>query len=301
MKILITGGTVFVSKYTANYFTAKGNEVYVLNRGTKKQISNVNLIKADRHKLNGILEGMHFDCVIDICAYNNIDIDNLLNENFTFDDYIMISSSAVYPETLQQPFKESYKTGPNIIWKDYGTNKISAEKALMDKVPYCYILRPPYLYGPMQNLYREGFVFDCAMKGRPFYIPHDGKMELQFYHVNDLCRLMETIIKTNPQEHLINVGNKNIIDINEYAEICYDIVGQPLKKVYVKDDTFERLYFPFYNYSYILDVNILTTIQPETIDIYDGLKQSFEWYKCNQNEILKKPYIEYIDTNFRYL
>ena len=34
MKILVTGGTVFVSKYAAQYFAQKGHEVFVLNRGT---------------------------------------------------------------------------------------------------------------------------------------------------------------------------------------------------------------------------------------------------------------------------
>ncbi len=34
MKILVTGGTVFVSKFIAEYFASRGNEVYVLNRNT---------------------------------------------------------------------------------------------------------------------------------------------------------------------------------------------------------------------------------------------------------------------------
>lgn len=37
-KILITGGTTFVSKYAAEYFVNAGYEVYVLNRNTKPQV-----------------------------------------------------------------------------------------------------------------------------------------------------------------------------------------------------------------------------------------------------------------------
>ena len=48
MKILVTGGTVFVSRYIAEYFAARGNEVYVLNRNTKPQSAGVNLIACDR-------------------------------------------------------------------------------------------------------------------------------------------------------------------------------------------------------------------------------------------------------------
>ena len=36
-KFLITGGTVFVSRYIAEYYVSKGYEVYVLNRNCKKQ------------------------------------------------------------------------------------------------------------------------------------------------------------------------------------------------------------------------------------------------------------------------
>lgn len=32
MKILITGGTTFVSKYAAEYFVSKDNDVTVINR-----------------------------------------------------------------------------------------------------------------------------------------------------------------------------------------------------------------------------------------------------------------------------
>lgn len=37
-KILVTGGTVFVSRFVANYFAGKGDDVYVLNRNSKPQL-----------------------------------------------------------------------------------------------------------------------------------------------------------------------------------------------------------------------------------------------------------------------
>ena len=52
-KILVTGGTVFVSRYIAEYYVTKGYDVYVLNRNTKEQSKGVTLIEADRHKRNG--------------------------------------------------------------------------------------------------------------------------------------------------------------------------------------------------------------------------------------------------------
>ena len=46
-KILITGGTVFVSRYAAQYFVDKGYEVYVVNRNSRPQVPGVKLIEAD--------------------------------------------------------------------------------------------------------------------------------------------------------------------------------------------------------------------------------------------------------------
>ena len=48
MKILVTGGTVFVSKYMAQYYVNKGDEDYVLNRNSRPQVEGVHLIEADR-------------------------------------------------------------------------------------------------------------------------------------------------------------------------------------------------------------------------------------------------------------
>ena len=63
MKMLITGGTVFVSRYTAEYFVCREHEVYVINRDSRPQPERVTLVKSDRHSLKGFLKGMHFDAV----------------------------------------------------------------------------------------------------------------------------------------------------------------------------------------------------------------------------------------------
>ena len=78
-RVLVTGGTVFVSKYVAKYFESKNYEVFVLNRGTKEQVENVNLICADRNNLKDSLSKYSFDAVIDVCAYNQKDIKNILD------------------------------------------------------------------------------------------------------------------------------------------------------------------------------------------------------------------------------
>lgn len=121
-KILITGGTVFVSRYVAGYYVQKGEEVYVLNRNHRLQPEGVILIEADRHNLGDALKSYNFDVVIDVTAYTAEDITDLLKGLGSFKQYIMVSSSAVYPESNPQPFTEIQTTGPNRFWGKYGTD-----------------------------------------------------------------------------------------------------------------------------------------------------------------------------------
>lgn len=188
-KVLITGGTVFVSRYIAEYYVKKHYDVYVLNRNSKKQSKGIKLIQADRHNLGNLLRDFHFDVVIDT-AYTSDDVEKLLAALDSYEDYILISSSAVYPENLSQPFKEDSPVGVNNYWGKYGIDKIEAETALLKRNPNAYILRPPYLYGQMNNVYREAFVFECALADRKFYLPKDGEMKLQFFHIHDLLSLI---------------------------------------------------------------------------------------------------------------
>ncbi|WP_455822853.1 NAD-dependent epimerase/dehydratase family protein [Clostridium butyricum] len=298
-RILVTGGTVFVSKYVAKYFQSNNYEVYVLNRGSKQQIENINLICANRNNLKDCLKDFYFDSIIDVCGYNQQDIKNILDAVGGFKDYIFISSSAVYPETNMQSFSENQSIGVNKIWGKYGIDKIEAEEYLISKVPNAYILRSPYLYGPMQNVYREPFVFECALKNRKFYIPNDGKMKLQFFHVDDLCKVIEKILEKHPTNHIYNVGNTESIDINTFIELCYKVVGTPLEKVYVTEHNNQRDYFSFYDYEYSLDVTKQSELLMEEKDLFEGLKESYKWFKNNYNEVEKKDYIKYIEENFK--
>ena len=87
-NILVTGGTTFVSKFVAEYFSADNN-VFVLNRNTKKQLDNVTLIESDRHALGNSLRSMSFDAVIDVTAYYEHDVNDLLDSIGEVEDYLV--------------------------------------------------------------------------------------------------------------------------------------------------------------------------------------------------------------------
>ena len=298
MKILVTGGTVFVSKFIAKYFADGGHEVYVLNRNTKPQLNKVKPIICDRANIGDKLNGIHFDTVIDVTAYTANDIDNLLDSLDGFDNYVMISSSAVYPDTLKLPFKESDETGKNKFWGDYGTNKIAAENVLLKRVKYAYIIRPPYLYGEYNNIYREAFVFDCAERDAPFYMPKDGSMPLQFINVLDLCTIIEILLKEQPDYNILNVGNTPVT-IKEWVELCFSAVGKEPTFISVSQEIEQREYFPFYDYGYVLDTTLQNELMPKQLQLSIGLQRAYDWYKHNKNQVRKKDYFEFIQNKLR--
>lgn len=297
-KILVTGGTVFVSKYVAEYYAKQGEDVYVLNRNSRPQAEGVTLLEGDRRHLGDLLKDCHFDAVLDITAYQKSDITDLLEALDSFDTYIMVSSSAVYPETDEQPFAEDAPLGENKFWGGYGEGKLEAERELLERVPNAYILRPPYLYGPGNNVYREAFVFDCAMADRKFYLPGDGGMKLQFLYVKDLCRFMDVILAQKPEQHIFNAGNREAVSIREWVKLCYQAAGKEAAFVPVYDDCEQRNYFSFYNYEYYLDVSQQYEWMHDVTPLSEGLRDSFRWYAANSDQVGKKPYLAYIDEHF---
>ena len=175
--------------------------------------------------------------------------------------------------------------------------KIAAEETLLKRFPGAYILRPPYLYGPMNNVYREAFVFECADKNRKFYLPRKGDMKLQFFHVRALCRCMEAVVDRHPVQHIFNVGNEESISVREWVGLCYSAAGRRAQYVEVEQDINQRKYFSFYDYEYQLEVSRQKALIGDTVLLEEGLRESYLWYCGHKDEVNRKEYIKYIDQN----
>lgn len=299
MKILVTGGTAFVSQAVAAFFAGRGHDVSVLNRGSRSQLPGVRHLCHDRHEPGLNLRAEGFDAVLDVTAYTGRDVDALLDAVGDVPRHVLISSSAVYPEMLPQPFREDMPVGPNIHWGAYGVDKIAAEERLLARCPQAYMIRPPYLYGPGNEVYREAFVFECAEEDRPFYLPGDGKMPLQFFHVRDLCRMMERILEEKPPQRILNCGNPETVTIREWVEMGYAAVGRAARFIPVDENVPQRSYFPFHKYAYELDVTAQGQLLPEVIPLEEGLRESYAWFRENRERIRRKPLMAFIDENLK--
>lgn len=124
-------------------------------------------------------------------------------------------------------------------------------------------------------------------------------MKLQFFYVKDLCRFIDTILEKKPSCHIFNVGNKESISITDWVKICYKAVGKVPEFVNVYHDIDQRNYFCFYNYEYCLDVNRQYELLKDVMPLKEGIRESYQWYLSNKEKVMIKPYIQYIDENFR--
>ena len=126
------------------------------------------------------------------------------------------------------------------------------------------------------------------------------KWNYNFFYINDLCRVIEEIIKTNPIEKIYNVGNEESVSIKEWVKLCYAVVGNDVIYRNINADIEQRNYFSFYNYEYKLDITRQKKLLGKTVKLVNGLKESYAWYKNNKEKVNRKDYLSYIMKNFEW-
>ena len=302
-KVLILGGTYFVGWYLAERFAEEGFETFTLNRGTRKNIHKglVLEIFADRTQLLSMkeaLKGLEFDYIIDVSGYNKRDAEITCQvlSGHRFRKYIFISSSAVYIPSKILPISEDFPTGHNPFWKQYGTNKLEAEELLFNKFKSegfpVTVLRPPYLYGEGNNVYREAFIFDRLDNNRPVLIPDKGETTVQFQHIEDLFSCIKAVLDEKQCEgHAYNTGDKDKISFKTWVECCMEAYGKKTEIIpfdYLSNGYQCRDFFPFYDYPYCLDISKMDFYHKSAIKMVKGLNRALRWYKNSGDWVVKK-------------
>lgn len=119
-------------------------------------------------------------------------------------------------------------------------------------------------------------------------------MKLQFFHVEDLCRFMQILLEKRPENRIFNVGNPETVSVLRWVQLCYKVVGAPLKTIHMGPEHPQRSYFCFYDYEYTLDVTRQTALMPETKPLLQGLQESYAWFRDHREAVVRKPYEEYL-------
>ena len=304
-KILIMGGNQFVGKEIVKNFLEKDYIVYVLNRGTRKNIEGVFFLKADRNnyiETENILKNIEVDIIVDVSAYTEEQVDILQKVmKDRFKQYILISSASVYNSIESAPVNEESETGENLIWGDYAKNKYLAEqKTIENSNLYNFkytIYRPFYIYGIGNNLDRENYFFSRIKYNLPIFIPSKNNI-IQFGYVEDLALAIESSIDNSDfYNQIFNISGDEYVTMSEFIEICAKVINKKTTIKYVDTEKSQikvRDWFPFREVNLFGDISKLeNTGFRNAYSLVQGLEKTYKYN--DKNNLILKPVLHKIE------
>ena len=198
-KVLVIGGTLFIGRHLVARLLARGDDVTILHRGGKNpfegRVRDVHCDRNDSASISRVLrEGAYeyvFDNVYDWTRGTTGEQVAAAAEACgpQLQRYVFVSSCAAYGDGLDRT-EDSPLAGPRHP-DPYCRNKADSERALLaihkrQGVPTA-TLRPPFIYGPHNPFYREAFIWDRLVAGRPIIVPGDGSRLMHFVGVSDFA------------------------------------------------------------------------------------------------------------------
>ena len=304
-KILIMGGNQFVGKEIVKKFLEKDYTIYILNRGTRKNIEEVIFCKVDRDnfiEMENILKNIDVDIIIDVSAYTEeqVSILHKVMKN-RFKQYILISSASVYNNIESTPANEESQTGENLIWGDYAKNKYLAEKKTIENsnlYNFKYtIFRPFYIYGIGNNLDRENYFFSRIKYNLPIFIPSKNNI-IQFGYVEDLALAIESSIGNSDfYNQTFNISGDEYVTMGEFAEICGKVMAKKVAIKYINTEENKikaRDWFPFREVNLFGDISKLeNTGFRNVFSLVQGLEKTYKYN--DENDLITEPILNKLE------
>lgn len=294
MRALVLGGTQFISQAVAVELIARGCETTILTRGFREVTYSglAGRYRADRKDAASMsqLRGACFDAVFDCSGYDEIDVrtvmDALLPDEKTA--YVFLSSGAAYlPASGAVP--EDAPRGESDVWGAYGAGKLRAENALVQEQGRrgfaLSIVRPAYVYGPGNNLYRESYFFERIARGACVPIPGGAAMT-QFVYVDDVVRLLLDVPGAHTGVEAFNCAYPDPVDWQMLVGVAGTAMGiEPyIERIDYRGHMDPRSFFPFRDCTYVLDVSKVVRcglVRPR-VDLEEGMRRAYAWWCGNR-------------------
>lgn len=300
-KILVIGGNGFIGKNICKYLVLQNEEVYSFDIQTPdKHLDGVNHIVGDffdDENLENAINGM--DIIVHSLSTVNPGNSNVRYMQGYSRDFIqsiklfsmsiekdikvvfLSSGGTVYGEQEVQPILENQLPLPI---NHYGNVKLCIEnvirtfnKQLHTKMLIARVSNP---FGPGQD-YTKGVGFvDAAIKksikGEKIEIWGDGKIVRDYIHIDDVCKMLYSIINYNGEIEVFNVSSNEGISQND---VIYELknLGLNPEVVYKESRTVDVK-------KIILDNSAIKNIHDLNIKSFgEGLKEYYEFLKGKGN------------------
>ncbi|HEY0840582.1 MAG TPA: NAD-dependent epimerase/dehydratase family protein [Vulgatibacter sp.] len=285
MRVIVIGGSGFVGTALVPELLSHGCEVVLINRGSRP-VDHVENLVADRNDPDALSDAARrvgeADAVIDTCAYTG------RQTEIAFDRFagrvrrwVHLSSAAVYVDPARRPAREEDAIGGAEAWGQYGRDKSAADALLLRQdAPGLCILRPPYLYGPRNDIDRETFVWSRLLRGRRVVLPSNGATPLQFLHVADLARALSKATLVGFPEKVYNVAGGPSTTAEEWVRLLARLIGVQEDRAFTNAGSAAgtlqaRQYFPFRDFPCsVNDAKIRAAGWTPSFDLESGFRQT---------------------------
>ncbi|MDD3695180.1 MAG: NAD-dependent epimerase/dehydratase family protein [Lentisphaeria bacterium] len=243
LRVLVLGGSGFVSGAVARQALAAGHEVSCVTRGLRPLPAGAKAIKADR-SVPGELEAAlqkqapDYDLVVDCIGYK---AEDARQDIALFGKHCrhlaFISSDFVFdPDKRQFPQPEN---NPHFLQNDsYGAHKRRCELEFLRAEPHFSrwsIFRPCHVYGPGSKLGclpkhgRDPELLQSLLAERPLSLVGAGKFLQQPIFVDDLAKLvLSSVFSPCCNAQIYNCAGPDIIESVQYYEILAALLQRKL-------------------------------------------------------------------------
>ncbi len=321
MTYLITGGAGFIGSSLADDLLKEGNKVIVIDNfcdfynpsikenNIKEALNNPNykLYRGDiRDKdiLDKIFSENEIDVVVHLAAMagvrpsienpilyqevNCVGTQNILEtmKKYNVKKLVMASSSSVYGNTKEVPFKETMTV-------DYAISPYAATKKANEVMTHVYhklndfnviMLRFFTVFGPRQrpDLAINKFT-RLMLNNEEIPMFGDGSTSRDYTYIGDIVdgikRSCHYVLNNRDVYEIINLGNSNPITLEEMINTIGEVVGikPKIKTLPMQPGDVNRTYADISKAKRILGYEPKTSFK-------DGIIKFVEWYRVKLNE-----------------
>ena len=290
-KVLVIGGTRFIGRAIVESLLAENHSVLLFHRGSTKADFGpaVREVAADRRNGGALTSALAWDpdWIVDTCAYEADDLASILPLiSGELRRYFLISTVSVYGDMDEFPAPEDhpYFDGDHAksAAAQYAMGKIACERLLRNsRIPFT-ILRPAFVYGPWNTLYREAYYFDQLRKGEPVTAGETGTFLTQLGHAGDLATAVLDCARTER-------ACGGIYNVTGPA-MTQSRVVQTILDAASPGTTLSEGPAPYAPYGIKRHLCVSTArLTADTgwlpaVPLLDGMRSTFEWYKARGEE-----------------
>ena len=237
-KVLIIGGSGFLSGTLVQRAILKGYQVWTLTRGHRRLPTHATNLIADRQDSTAfrrVIKGeqTNWDMVIDCIAYSPDDIQQDLGVLEGLAGHLVFVSTDFVYDPLFRQFPQTEDT-ENYTNEGYGHQKRLAELSLIryaGDLPWT-IVRPCHIYGPgslpgcLPAHSRDAELIDRIKAGEPLGLVGGGYFLQQPVLARDLADMLLDLQGNKiTYSQVLNAAGPEVVESRRYYQIIAEILG----------------------------------------------------------------------------